>query len=90
MMRSALAVLKKEVIDALRDRRTLAAILISSVAMGPLILLMISSLISSMERQVESRTIMVSSLEASPRLVNYLQRQNLTVTRVGNHDHPTI
>ncbi|MFM1859961.1 MAG: ABC transporter permease [Burkholderiaceae bacterium] len=100
MMRSALAVLKKEVIDALRDRRTLAAILISSVAMGPLILLMISSLISSMERQVESRTIMVSSLEASPRLVNYLQRQNLTVEkapenfealiRSGELDRPVV
>ncbi|NBV88873.1 MAG: ABC transporter permease, partial [Betaproteobacteria bacterium] len=79
MMRGTLAVFRKEVIDALRDRRTLIAILISSVAMGPFILLLLSGLISSMERQVESKTVLVSSLTASPRLVNYLQRQNLLV-----------
>jgi sodium transport system permease protein len=78
-MRGTLAVFRKEVIDALRDRRTLIAILISSVAMGPFILLLLSGLISSMERQVESKTVLVSSLTASPRLVNYLQRQNLLV-----------
>ncbi|CAM8644832.1 NatB ABC-type Na+ efflux pump, permease component [Burkholderiales bacterium] len=100
MIQRFVAVLKKEVVDALRDRRTLTAILIGSVAMGPFILLMLSSLISSMERQVEARTIMVSSLVESPRLVNYLQRQNLIVEeapadyealiRRGDLDKPVI
>jgi len=100
MMQGAWAVFRKEVVDSLRDRRTLLAILISSVAMGPFILLMLSSLIGSIERQVEAKTILVSSLTASPRLVNYLQRQNLTVEeappdfeariRAGELDKPVI
>ncbi|MEY2777872.1 MAG: hypothetical protein RLY30_1970 [Pseudomonadota bacterium] len=100
MIQSAFRVFKKELVDAVRDRRTLLAILISSVAMGPFILLMLSSLITSMERQVEAKTILVSSLSSSPRLINFLQRQNLIVEeapadyvaqlRAGALDKPVI
>ena len=37
-MRQALAVFRKELLDALRDRRTLLMVLLSSVAIGPLVL----------------------------------------------------
>jgi sodium transport system permease protein len=35
------AVFRKELLDALRDRRTLLTVFLSSVAMGPLVLVLI-------------------------------------------------
>ena len=40
-------VFRKELSDALRDRRTLLTVLVSSVLMGPLVLLAISGLVFS-------------------------------------------
>ena len=44
MIRDAFIVLRKELVDALRDRRTLLMVLLSSVAMGPLVLVLLSTL----------------------------------------------
>jgi sodium transport system permease protein len=65
----------KELLDALRDRRTLAVVLLSSVAVGPLVLVLISTLVSGMERRAEARELLVRGLAHAPTLVNYLQRQ---------------
>ena len=46
-------VLRKELVDALRDRRTLLTVLASSVLMGPLILVAISGLVASLEARAE-------------------------------------
>ena len=42
MINIAFAVFKKEIVDALRDRKTLLAVLISSVLIGPIVLVLIS------------------------------------------------
>lgn len=72
-------VLRKELRDALRDRRTLLTVLISSVVMGPLVLLAISALVASLESSAEQREIVVAGIARAPTLVNYLQRQTYTV-----------
>ena len=78
-MRAVWIVLKKELVDALRDRRTLLTVLISSVFMGPLALLAISQLIASLEARAEQREVVVANLAAAPTLQNYFERQTYTV-----------
>lgn len=69
----------KELVDALRDRRTLAAVLVSAVLMGPLALLALSGLVGSLEAQADRREVHVAGLEHAPSLANYLRRQSYVV-----------
>ena len=77
--RAAWAVYRKEVVDALRDRRTLMVVLFSSVLMGPLLLVALSVLLASFEAGAERRIVYVDGAEHSPGLVNFLQRQTRIV-----------
>jgi sodium transport system permease protein len=76
---AAWTVYRKEITDALRDRRTLLVVLLSSVLMGPLILIALSGLIASFESRAEQREVVVAGIEHAPTLVNYLRRQTYTV-----------
>ena len=78
-LRAAGAVFVKELRDALRDRRTLMVVLVSSVAMGPLVLLLLSSLVSGAERRAEAREVLVQGLDHAPSLRNWFERQTYTV-----------
>ena len=75
MIGAAWTVLCKELRDALRDRRTLLTIVLSSVAVGPLVLVLLSTLVAGIEQQAESREIVVAGIEHAPTLRNYLERQ---------------
>lgn len=77
--RAVATIFRKEIIDALRDRRTLLTVLISSVLMGPLVLLAISGLVASLESNAEQREVVVSGLDFAPTLKNYFERQTFTV-----------
>lgn len=79
LLASAWRVYLKELLDALRDRRTLLVVLLSSVALGPLILVAISQLVGTMERRAEARVIVVQGMEHAPGLRNFLERQTYTV-----------
>ena len=46
---AARAVFAKEIVDALRDRRTLLVVLLSSVLLGPLVLVALSGLVATLE-----------------------------------------
>lgn len=78
-MKAAWTVFRKELLDALRDRRTLMTVLLSSVAMGPLVLVLLSSLVSNLERRAEAREVLVQGLDHAPSLRNYLERQTYVV-----------
>jgi sodium transport system permease protein len=73
------AVLRKELLDALRDRRTLMMVLISAVLLGPMVLVALSSLLASFEEQAERREVVVSGIEHAPGLKNFLERQSYSV-----------
>ena len=75
----AWTVFAKELVDALRDRRTLAVVLLSSVLMGPLVLVALSGLVASFESRAERREVVLDGVEHAPTLVNYLQRQGFVV-----------
>ena len=78
-LEAAVTVLRKELTDALRDRRTLLTVLLSSVLMGPLILVAISGLVASLEARAEQREIYVAGLAQAPTLRNFLERQTYVV-----------
>jgi sodium transport system permease protein len=78
-MNAAWTVFRKELLDALRDRRTLLMVLVSSVAIGPLVLVLISALVSGMEKRAEARELVVLGIEHAPTLANYLERQTFTL-----------
>jgi sodium transport system permease protein len=69
----------KELIDALRDRRTLLVVLLSSVAIGPLVMIALSALVAGIEKRAEERTAVVAGIEYAPTLRNYLERQTYRI-----------
>ena len=73
---TAAAVFRKELVDALRDRRTLLVVLLSGVLMGPLVLIALSSLVGEIEAHAERRLLLVDGIDRAPTLVNYLLRQS--------------
>jgi sodium transport system permease protein len=79
-MNALLTVFRKEIVDALRDRRTLLTVLISAVLMGPFVLLAISGLVASLESNAERREVVVKGLEHAPSLQNFFERQSYRVT----------
>ncbi len=79
LRRDALTVFRKEWTDALRDRRTLLVVVLSSVLLGPLVLVALSSLIASLEARAEQREILVAGIDQAPTLRNFLERMTYTV-----------
>ena len=75
MPRAVWVVFVKELQDALRDRRTLMAVFVSSVLMGPLMLVLLSSLVGKYEKRAEAREVVVVGLDGAPTLRNYIERQ---------------
>ncbi|CAD5373396.1 ABC transporter permease [Rubrivivax sp. A210] len=78
-MKAAWIVYRKELLDALRDRRTLLMVLLSSVAMGPLVLVLVSQLVAGVEKRAEARTVVVHGMEHAPTLRNFIERQTYAV-----------
>ncbi len=86
-MNGAWVVFRKELLDALRDRRTLLTVLLSSVAMGPLVLVLLSSLVSDIETRALARQVVVQGIEHAPTLRNYLERQTYSInTAPADHE----
>jgi sodium transport system permease protein len=75
----AWAVFRKEIVDALRDRRTLMTVLLSSVAVGPLVLVLLSGLVAQLEERAEQRVVVAAGLELAPSLRNFIERQSFTI-----------
>ena len=75
----AATVFAKEMVDALRDRRTLVVVLLSSVLLGPLVLIALSGLVASFEARAEKREVFVLGIEHAPSLRNFLERQSSVV-----------
>ena len=78
-LNAVLTVFRKEIVDALRDRRTLLVVLASSVLMGPLVLIALSAFIASFEARAEKREVFVAGIEHAPSLKNYFERQTYSI-----------
>lgn len=78
-MRAAFVVFRKELTDALRDRRTWLVVLVSSLVAGPVSLLLLASFVSSAEESAAKREVVIANAAAAPTLINFLQRQGAQV-----------
>ena len=76
---AAWIVFVKELKDALQDSRTLMVVFVTSVAMGPLVLVLMSTLVDKFEKRAEAREIVAVGLERAPSLRNFLERQTYVI-----------
>ena len=79
MISTAATVFRKELTDAVRDRRTWLIVLITSILAGPLTLFLLSIFIASVEEGAAKREVYVANGVAGPTLINFLQRAGATV-----------
>lgn len=78
-MNAAWAVFRKELKDALRDRRALTIALAMSLLTGPVVFALVANLVSGIEERVSKREVVMVAQERAPTLVNFLQRAGATV-----------
>lgn len=78
-MSAAWTVFRKELKDAIRDRRTWLIVLVSSMLAGPLSLLLLSTFISSVEESAARREVYLAGGSSAPTLVNFLERAGSNV-----------
>ncbi len=72
-------VLKKELKDHLRDKRTAAMVFLLSILMGPIVLVAFTQFISSIEKKAEAREVFVHGVENAPQLANFFARQDVSI-----------
>lgn len=81
-----LTVFRKELADALRDRRSWMIALVISMLSGPVVFTLMSNFISGIEEKAAAREVLMVAPEHAPTLVNYLQRAGATV-KAAPADH---
>ncbi|MBL8520909.1 MAG: ABC transporter permease [Betaproteobacteria bacterium] len=74
-----LVVVRKELRDHLRDKRTATMIILLSVLMGPVILIGFAMFLSSVEKKAEAREVFVAGAQHARALTNFLARQDITI-----------
>jgi sodium transport system permease protein len=75
-----IAVARKELLDTLRDRRTLLVTLLPALIAGPLVLMLMFSVIASQIDKVREPKLAAFGQEHAPALVAYLERQQAALT----------
>ncbi|MDQ2917594.1 MAG: ABC transporter permease [Pseudomonadota bacterium] len=76
-----LAILRKELLETFRDRRTGTVTLLSSILAGPIFLLLIFNLIASQAERSREITLPVMGAEYAPAVIAFLERQQVSVTK---------
>ena len=76
---AAAIVFAKEVVDALRDRRTLLLTLFGSVLSGPLVLLLLFKLISNEIDRADQLRLPVIGTQYAPALIAFLERERVRI-----------
>jgi len=75
----ALVVFRKEVKDAIRDRRTALMIFLASILMGPLTLVLVAQYVSGLEEKAKVLKVRLAGRDHAPALVNFLQRHDVEI-----------
>ncbi len=78
-MNAIIAIFRKELTDAMRDRRTLMMVLFSALLFVPLLLVIFSEIMSQVEAQEDKRTVMAVNIKQAPRLENFILRQGYQI-----------
>jgi sodium transport system permease protein len=80
-MHRTLAILRKELLDMFRDRRTGTVTLMSSILAGPIFLLLVCNLIANQAERARTLTLPVQGAEHAPAVVAFLERQQVRITQ---------
>ena len=73
------SVARKEIIDSLRDRRTLLVMLFTAVGAGPILLMLVMNLAASQLDKARTLRLPVAGAENAPTLMIWLARQQVDV-----------
>ncbi len=79
-VKNIVTVALKELLDTFRDRRTLLVTLLPAVVAGPLVLLLMFSVMASQIDKVRELKLPTVGREYAPALVAFLERQQVTLT----------
>ncbi|HTL76821.1 MAG TPA: ABC transporter permease [Casimicrobiaceae bacterium] len=80
-MHRTLAVLRKELLDMFRDRRTGVVTLMSSILAGPIFLLLIFNLMANQAERARTLTLPTQGARHAPAIVAFLERQQVKITQ---------
>ena len=75
------AILRKEIVDNLRDRRTGVVTLLSAMLAGPIFLVLIFNLIASQAERARDLKLPIVGAQYAPAVVAFLERQQVTVSK---------
>jgi sodium transport system permease protein len=70
---------RKEIVDTWRDRRTIALVVLTALAAGPILMLLVLNLIASQADRARDIRLHVVGREYAPALVAFLERQQVTL-----------
>jgi sodium transport system permease protein len=83
-----LAIVRKELVDTFRDRRSGTVTLLSSILAGPILLLLIFNLMARQVDRALELTLPVKGAEHAPAVVAFLERQQVTITQAtGDYEN---
>jgi sodium transport system permease protein len=71
----------KEMVDALRDRRTALMVLVASLVAGPLTLVLMVQFVAGMEERATTLKVRLVGAEHAPALVNFLERADVEIEK---------
>lgn len=74
------AVARKEIVDSMRDRRTLLVSLLTAAAAGPIFIVLIFNLIANQADRARELKLPAVGIEHAPALAAYLERNQVTLS----------
>jgi len=78
-MKNIIVIARKELLDALRDRRTMLMVFVITLLGMPFMMVVLSESANRYETQIEKKQIWVAGMGNAPILQNYVERQGYTV-----------
>ncbi len=78
-MNRAFTVAAKEIVDTLRDRRTMLVTLLTSIAAGPLFLVLILNMTANQAERARELKLPVQGAGNAPALIAFLERQQVVI-----------
>jgi sodium transport system permease protein len=73
------AIARKEIVDIFRDRRTMMVTLLTAIAAGPMMLMLVLNLVASQTEKAIELKLPAVGLEHAPALAAFLTRQQVTL-----------
>ncbi|MFC4159415.1 ABC transporter permease [Chitinimonas lacunae] len=78
-MNAVLNIFRKELTELRRDRKSMIAVLMMVLTSGPLVIALMFFMLSQQLDKLDAPRVAVANLEAAPELVDFLERQGISV-----------